>query len=233
MGMIVSDSFTRADSSTLGVNWTPWVDSAVENKSPEILSNQAATGSLATHDSYSIFSGAGWTGGNDQYAELNPIKCTNQSGLGPLGRMTVGTNTNTTRGYVAYVDDVGVSSVNHGLFRIDDNTVKTQLGSSFTATIVATDVVRIECQGTTIRYLVNGVVKVTATDSTYATGNPGIFLGRDSAAGDSIADNWAAGDFSGTPSGGAGDLKSRRAIRPAAFKPMGDAFRTGKFGGWR
>lgn len=51
-----------------------------------------------------------------------------------------------------------------------------QLGSTYTATINNNDIVTIKAVGTTITVDVNGTTRITATDSTYNTGQPGVFV---------------------------------------------------------
>ncbi len=193
MAQIVSDNFNRANANTLGANWTPYIDSGSNNHSPEILNNQAANGSQTLQDSYAYYSGASWTGGSDHYAECNPIAIfAVTDGLGPGARVSFVSSL--VNGYIAFVADaIGSSSSNHGIWRFVAG-VKTVL-STFTATINATDIVRIEAEGSTIRFVLNGVVKSTVTDALLTTGNPGVYLQEDTASGQMIVDNWAAGDF--------------------------------------
>lgn len=69
MGQIVSDDFNRTDAATLGANWT---QDALGGASIGITSNQAkmqATNNFVLD----FYSGAGWTGGADQYSELTLI----------------------------------------------------------------------------------------------------------------------------------------------------------------
>jgi hypothetical protein len=73
------------------------------------------------------------------------------------------------------------------------NNTATSLGAT-ALSIAASDTVRIEAQGTTIRMLVNGATIHSVTDSAHATGNAGIY-GDDGSSGTNLQDNWEGGDF--------------------------------------
>jgi Fibronectin type III domain/Protein of unknown function (DUF4038) len=63
--------------------------------------------------------------------------------------------------------------------------------ATVSATIHVNDVVRCEAQGSTIRYLINGALAGSATDTSITSGRPGFFLSTS----DGRADNWAGGDL--------------------------------------
>lgn len=60
------------------------------------------------------------------------------------------------------------------LYRID-NGVLTQLGGDVSQTYSANMVLRIECIDTNIVLLIDGVIKISQTDATYATGKVGLY----------------------------------------------------------
>jgi hypothetical protein len=185
---ITSDTFNRADASTLGGNWTP-VQAGLD---AHILSNKAVNGS-ATLDTWTYYSGASWTGGNDQYAECLVVKTppgVDQTGTsaGPAVRLSTG---GALTGYQASIVNIGAGSATQALWKVVAGT-GTQL-ASWSQAIAATDVVRIAVVGTTITISVNGVPQVTATDSAIASGNPGLILESHVGVDDTEADNFAAG----------------------------------------
>ena len=192
MGQIVSDSFNRADSNTLGANWIGLSSDGIHTRMPEIVSNQCANGSQNLLDSYGVYTGAAWTGGNDQYAECTPIACQNSNSVGVGVRMPT-SSLGAMTGYFAEALAVGSSATHQLTKRVAGTT--TSLGT-WVGTIASTDVLRVEANGTTINFKVNGTTQITATDNAIASGNPGVICQEDSAAGQEILDNWAAGDFS-------------------------------------
>ena len=74
------------------------------------------------------------------------------------------------------------------LFRLDNGSV-TQLGSDVAQTFAANMVLRIECMGTEIRVLLNGVWKIVQTDATHNSGFVGLFTDDEP-----IIDDFAAYD---------------------------------------
>ncbi|HUH21370.1 MAG TPA: hypothetical protein VLZ09_05815, partial [Gaiellaceae bacterium] len=72
----------------------------------------------------------------------------------------------------------------------------TLLDFNATVSMAASDVVRLTVTGTSLVLTVNGVTRVTTTDSAIATWQPG-FGGHSSANPSSLWDNWAAGDVGG------------------------------------
>lgn len=207
MPQIVSDNFNRADGA-LGANWT----TITGQNAFTIVSNQAEN-PITTGSHGNTYTGASWTGGADHYTELTVKANPAQNDGGPTCRAATAAQTY----YVACInnnDAVALgSSQRFEVFRVMAG-VFTQVGSTVTMVISANDVLRCEAQGTTIRGLVNGVQKVTGTDSSIASGKPGMEWWHGSA-GTSQVDDFAAGDF--TTVGAA--FTSIEAHRPAPFAP--------------
>lgn len=195
---IVTDNFTRADSTGLGANWTQGGDGRLD-----VVSNQAKIG----NNNFSIgrYTGAAWTGGNDQYAEAKIIALESGKDMGPMVRNT-GTSNATIGGYLLVINepDAAVSlggSIACAIYKAVGGSFTKLSASNFSITITASDVMRLEAQGTAIRALQNGVAvggsNGSVTDAAIASGNPGIYIGSGTT---SIWDDFAAGDFS-TPGG--------------------------------
>lgn len=93
--------------------------------------------------------------------------------------------------------DVGANILQ--LWKISDSGVYTQIGADITtpSNLVAGDVVRLEVTGTTLTCKVNGTTVRTATDSTFATGQPGIGGWYSSSGSSNVAftSAWAAADI--------------------------------------
>lgn len=70
--------------------------------------------------------------------------------------------------------DVGTTALQ--LYKLDNTGTYTQIGTNVTlgSSMAANDVMRLECVGTTLNVRYNGSLVRTATDSTLATGQPGV-----------------------------------------------------------
>lgn len=190
MAQIVSDNFTRADAATLGANWTGNYFSGTPSADLAIVSNRASSPATAT-DAADYYSGAGWTGGNDQYAEVTVQTKPTASDCGP----TVRGSTSVQSFYTCDInngDTVALGSTMTVEVYAVVATVFTLVGSTVNMVVSAGDVIRVEAQGTTIRGLVNGVQKVSGTNSSLSSGKVGIQCWQ----GVSNFSLFAAGDFS-------------------------------------
>jgi pectate lyase len=160
--------------------------------------DQASSG-----ENLSYYSGAGWTGGADQYAEvlLNFLESGRDGG--PAVRVS-GTAEANANAYIFDINDTDAaislpsSSFSVALYKQVAGTF-TQIGSSVTGVSIAVnDVIRLEVQGTTLRGKINGVQVITGTDGALASGNPGLYIGSGFTwLYGNGTDGWAAGDFSG------------------------------------
>jgi len=155
-----ADDFNRADSSTLGSNWT--VSTGLS--SFQITSNAARGTSGASLDAVST-GAATFTA--DQEASVKYTARGSFDFAGPAVRIASSAAT----GYAVYAD--GVNSSDRRLVRVTGQT-RTAIG---TAAIVpvAGDVVKLRVVGTTLTVYVNGSLVDTVTDSTYASGQPGMY----------------------------------------------------------
>lgn len=196
MAQIVSDNFTRANALNLGANWT----AVTGQNSLGITSNQAVTDGVSAHSHANYFSGAGWTGGNDQYAELTVQANPAANDGGPTVRSATAAQTF----YVCDINNADTAALGTSqhveIFAVSAGTF-TLIGSTATLVVSAGDIIRVEAQGTTIRGLVNGVQKASGTNSALASGKVGLqwWGGTGGIAAVSL---WAAGDFSsGTQTG--------------------------------
>lgn len=176
-GVWATDDFNRADSANLGANWgTPtWAGAAT----PTIVSNAAALGS---NDTYGYWTGS--TIGNDQCSQVTISGSSNLQNIRGYVRL----NPTSYSGY-HFRADTGA------IYRHDARYTDTLLVTGTTSTLAAGDTIRICAVGSTITAYVNGVQKATVTDSTFATGYPGITIGASTA----YADAWAGGDSTVAP----------------------------------
>lgn len=185
MATIVTDDFNRADNASLGANWTT-ISGTVALR---ILTNQCSsvgTGGVQT----GVYTGAGWTGGQDQWAEFKVVTKNATADGGPACRMSTSAQTF----FICDINTADVAALGASMtidvFRV--------LAGVFTSIAQATlvinsgDILRCEAEGTTIRGFVNGVQKVSGTNADAMVGKPGIEWWDQVA----ICDDFAAGDFS-------------------------------------
>lgn len=192
---IITDDFNRANSGGLGANWT--IRPTAADNGWDIASNQAKVLS-GSGGALGWYSGAGWTGGNDQYSEFSIQSLQSGKDFGPACRIS-GASVATGQAYLYDINDNDAavslgSSISTALYKQTTGLTFTQLGASTNITISASDIIRVECNGTTIRGLVNGVSKISQTDNGIVSGNPGLYTGSGTT---STLDDWAAGDFGG------------------------------------
>jgi hypothetical protein len=187
----VTDNFNRADGTGLGANWTFYAT----NGDFKIVSNQAQVVGSGTN-SYDRYTGA--TFANDQYAQAT--MAVNPYNWGIVARMGAAAESYMVRGGDLISLELRIYlSITGGA---------TSLLASTGITADVGDVIRIECEGTTIRAYKNGVLAGSVTDATYASGSPGM---RGDFAGFDGFDDFGGGDLGG----GGGSVLSRARFLPA------------------
>ena len=157
--VIGSDSFNRANGS-LGAGWTDDSDGGLSIVSGQVVGNGGNSGDIRTAESYP----------SDQFSQL-AVGSTQLSGtewIGPAVRMQASGQS----GYVGfYYWNNGNPEVL--LFLRKTGNWK-QLGAYATGALSAGTQLQVTAVGSTISLLVNGVARVTATDSNLTGGAPGI-----------------------------------------------------------
>lgn len=192
MPQIVSDDFNRANG-PLGANWT--VRAVGTDAGIDIVSNQAKA-SAGSGEALAWFSGAGWTGGADQYSEAVIIALESGKDMAIACRAS-GLSVAVANVYLFDINPNGAAVALGGTIQCSFYKqvlgAFTQIGSDFGIVINANDLLRLEVQGTSLRAYKNGSqVSTTQTDSSIASGNPGLYIGSGTG---SIWDDFAAGDF--------------------------------------
>lgn len=184
MAAIVTDDFNRTNAANLGANWTDPSGNGFD------VSSNAAIASVGGGFNQSVYTGAAWTGGNDQYAQAKIQVLSAAADGGPLARSSSAALT----GYAYVVNDDDFTalggSIHSALYKIVAGSF-TQLGSAVTEVVSAGDVIYTGAQGTTITGYRNGVSKVSQTDAAISSGNPGLYGYNTS----STWDDFEAGDF--------------------------------------
>src|SRR5574343_2079742 len=175
-----TDSFNRADGG-LGSAWT--------NITADVLAivSNAVRGGTAGNTHYAHVATATRDFADDHYAQITCTAVTGNDSMGPCVRV------NGSGCYSIRADTT--SDATRRIVRID-GTTRTVIGT-VTITIAANDVLKLTAEGSTIKAYKNGVRQDTATDSTYSTGQPGMFYLRGGTGAGRI-DNFEADDISTT-----------------------------------
>lgn len=151
-----SDNFTRNNENPIGGNWTKCPGS---NHDFQILSNKL-TGANFNNDAVIYWNAA--TGANDQFSEIT-VFAAGGTFYGPSVRTA-------TSSYQCY----GADAPGELIFKIVGTTF-TSLASGSTNATTAGDVLRVEAEGSTIRWVKNGTTYRTVTDTTYTSGRWGVY----------------------------------------------------------
>ena len=190
MGQIATDDFTRADSGTLGANWTK-----LSGFSDLRITSNACKASVSSPDCVDAYTGSGSVS-LDQYSQ-----CTinNENDGGP----TVRSDTNST----FYLLDT--ISTNYTVYKCISGSF-TQI-NQVSVTGVSGDTAYIEVQGTTIVTKQNGTTRNNFTDSAIngsSVGGP--YPGLHCSGSGLVEDLFAMGDFAAASS-----VKPRRRLMGA------------------
>jgi hypothetical protein len=187
MSVLASDTFTRADATTLGANWG---SSGGLGTSCGIVSNQVdvtVTGSRCGN----TYTAVTWP--DDHYSKATVVALPSNT-WAVLVRMQVGASRN------YYAAGVNPNDFGDSQTRIWKEVagVETGLATSGTVDITAGSVVELDIQSTTLTCKVDGITKVSVTDGSFPSGTPGILL-QHTAINVGLLDNWEGGDFGGAP----------------------------------
>jgi hypothetical protein len=184
----VTDTFGRADQNPIAGNWTNVAPVANITGAVQLLSGKA------TETATTFFSMAFWNADifpSDQYSEMS-FSAFGSAGVdGPAVRITGAGN-----GYM------GLYSASASTLYIDKIAAGNAagLGSLGGVTLSPGDVLRLEVVGSTLTLKVNGVTKLSASDSTFLYGSAGMFLYGTSGFASGMCEFWGGGDFvSGPP----------------------------------
>lgn len=175
----VSDTFDRADSTSLGANWTE------DSGAWSIASNN-----IRCNTSSGAYRKLRWAGAalvsSNYSVEVTARSGANSTGIGPAARCAA-SSTVTYYGYVIFGGDRAyLVEITAGGEAILDT------GGTVTASTNYT--LRLEVDGSTIRCYLNGVLDCEATDTSLASGAPGIMAyGGDEA--NTYVTTWTASDL--------------------------------------
>lgn len=192
MAVLATDNFNRADSSSVGANWT----TIPNNANHQISSNQALGPADPSADFYNAVV---WP--NNQYSQAVMVNAgnaalTEDNGPGLCVRAAAAANTM----YFAMWNNHGID-----LYSVVADSYA-NIGNYDTAQ-ANNDVGYLEAQGATIVCKQNGTTRITVTDSSISSGGAGLFSAEEGVF--PLMDTWEGGDFSG---GGGGGMSGRPAI---------------------
>lgn len=181
----VSDTFVRANSGTLGANWT-----CSSNGTWGITNNTATPLTLTSGTVLNCaYTAASFT--NDQVSQVT-FSAPSTDGIGATCRTASGAST----GYTLLIDGLGDSRILKSVAGTASNLATG--GPAFAVGDVAT----ISCVGTTITAYKNGTQILSATDSAITSGFPGMTYFNNPAAGSGALINFIGGNASWNSSQG-------------------------------
>ncbi len=168
-----TDNFNRADSYSLGANWTE-SDWSTEN-SIQILNNQvvlgAANGIAYHNDNFPA----------DQYAQASIKSVVTPVGDGKVGLAVRMSGLGTVNSFAAYVvwlfpasNQVKLMYYNGGLVQDDYVELASAFVNIWLNEALNVSLVKISAVGTTIKVLIDGVEKISVTNSSIAAGSAGL-----------------------------------------------------------
>ena len=175
-----SDNFNRANGS-LGASWTNVSDGGLA------ITSQAVAGTAASAVSGDTWSAGTFTGNQYSQVTVTSTQLTGGQWIGPMVRAQ-------NSGLSAYV---GTYSWNNGspnlrLFKRSGGNggTWTQLGGTYNSgPLSAGTQLEVVAAGSTISFLLNGVTRISASDTSLTGGGPGIM-----SYGTGQVDNWSGGD---------------------------------------
>ena len=176
-----TDNFNRADGA-VGSNWT----TLTGVNALQVISNQVNAAAVAPNIAGGHVATATATFAADQEAECQI------SAWNPFDRCGPGVRMSGDNGYIAYA----FSTTNLSIQRMDGGAL-TGLGSAYNWGGTSS-LVRLSVEGTTVKLFVDGVERVSVTDSTHATGQPGLYYNRGDS-GLTRLDDFYATDLGGEP----------------------------------
>jgi hypothetical protein len=177
-GTLATDNFNRANGS-LGSAWTPTSDGSMSIASQQVIGKSGATtGDIRTAETYP----------SDQFSQIQ-VTSTPLSGGGWIAA-AVRLQDSGQSGYAAlYYWNYGSPEL---MLFIRNSGGWSQLGSSYNSGVLAAGAqVQVTAVGSTISVQLNGVTRISVTDTSFTGGAPGIL-----AYGNSTADNWSGGSAS-------------------------------------
>lgn len=188
MTALATDNFNRADAGTLGSNWGMY--QGMPN--PQGIFSNTADLTVASNRNSGFYDG-GVTWPNDQYAQAKVITMPDATGTWAVVVRGEAVSGGQRTLYAAGVSQGDFGNTFTSIWKFVAN-VQTGLANSGVTDIGVGKIVRLEAVGTTLTCYVDGVQKVQFTDSSIASGKPGIYSVHN-AIDVGLFDDFEAGDF--------------------------------------
>ncbi len=185
---LATDSFTRADANPLG---SPWLYPTGQTLRFQLVSNSVG-GVTSSGHCPAYYSGISWP--NDQWCQATVTTLTDGD-IGLAARISTSAQT-----FYSYSHR---TVANGGIIlekQLNGNVYQPDIDTTFNPAV--NDVIYLECYGSNITVKVNGIVRLSATDTDIASGNAGIFRYNTT----SRIDDWSAGSFGAGGSSPSADL---------------------------
>lgn len=174
-----TDNFDRADNNALGGSWTESENFA---DALRILTNQLRVSNRPVANQlnrgFAVFGSANPA---DQFAQIvfkAKVGAAVEAEAGPCVRASAAGTHNSFTGYMLLYggSTPRIRIVKYVAAPLDggDGFAGTTILGTFTVTLVANDVLKLEVIGTAIKAFVNGVERISVTDAAIATGEPGV-----------------------------------------------------------
>jgi chitodextrinase len=182
--LAATDNFDRADNPQLGAAWDPYT-----SYSPLQLLGNSVRASAVNTDSMESYNAVALP--PDQWAQATLTGWNGTAYHNAHVNVRLSATPAVLNGYAGLV-----TSTNKALIAKWTNNALTEL-AFVPYTPAIGDVLRLEAEGTTLRFYVNNVLRVTATDASYPSGRPGLTIYLDAAAALSQVqlDNFSANSF--------------------------------------
>jgi len=195
MAGVYTDNFNRGTGSDLGSSWIEKEDSAHWGLATDLYNNQARTYKL--HGGFAYWNDV-WQ--NDQYSSLQYTgRDTNNDTGGPAVRIDPAGDWNNATLYAAEYEKFGTNPGVGRLRKYINQSLWSNSGTvlgSYSIDINVGQWLKIQAQGSTIKVLIDGVERISVTDTSIGSGKAGMAVHDDpslSAAGALYWDNWEGG----------------------------------------
>jgi hypothetical protein len=182
--LAAADNFNRADNLNLGAAWDPYT-----GRNALQLVGNSVRGSGIGGDNVESYNAVPLP--NNQWSQATLTGWNGTIYHNAHVSVRLSTNLATLTGYVGRVGSDNKASIGKwtaGVFSVL---------ASVPYTPGVGDILRIEAEGTTLRFFVNNVLRVSTTDASYASGRPGltIYIDGGGTVGQVQLDNFSAGNF--------------------------------------
>lgn len=186
MAQLASDTFSRANATTLGTSWTP-LAGAGANVPLQVVNGQVQDSVATSVGKEMYYGGLNWT--PDQYSQVQILTASGGGYEGPAVRMT-----SNDSHYACVVYSLGTGNASVAIL-LDFATSYTTLASSSAATVRSGDAIRCTVEGSTLTMsnVTTSATLLTVSDGNIPSGYPGIIDVAGGVAANYAMSNWSGG----------------------------------------